>query len=425
MAGSTPSPPPGPTSVPPSAPASGLSGTAKAGIGVAVVAIVVVAALALGVVPGVHLYPTTSTGSSTGSSSASAIGPANQTAASHAPGHLVAVVGASTTYPFSFGKIPSSITTCAVTGGLTTNLTVPAQSGSYSDGEASVWVFAYVNLSTPSETLVAVVGTVAYFLGQLTGASCVNTTVPALAGPYESSTAAAGQIDPSAGAFLLAHPSANALYFLLQNSTSGHADWGVVFTNCSYDPSTNATAGGPRGDLFEGVLDAVSGAVLESVTELGSAECSAPTSHGPSPIALAPSVVATGGSGTTWYVSVGLDPSSSVTTTEFGLKVTNASTDVLALAAAVAGSGCTVGATFSVGSSGCAGAHGGSWYAVLVNATGAIVATFTSVGWSGSVLVAGGGFTLEVLSPFQLDGEGYALSAYAYGSQPVSGAVTL
>lgn len=399
-----------------------LSGAAKAGIAIAVAVAVVAAALALGLVPGVHLFPSTS--HSNGSSSSAAIGPANQTAASHDPGALIAVVGASTTYSFSFGEIPASLTACSVAGGLTSNVTVPAQGGSYSAGAATVWIFAYVNRSTPSETFVAVVGSTPYFLGQLTGAPCVNTTTPAITGPYESSSAAAGQLDGSAGAFLSAHGSANALYFLLENSTSDRADWGILYTNCSYDPATGNSSGGPRGDAFEGLVDAVSGAVLDSATALGSVECSTTGSPGVAPVSLAPSVFASGGSGQTWYVSVALDPSSPVATSEFGLKVTNASADVLPPAASVAGSGCMVGGEFSAGATGCAGPSAG-WYAVLVNVTGVIVATYTLGGWSSSFSIAGGSYALEVLSHAQLDGEGYALTAYGTGSTPVSGEVTL
>ena len=43
------------------------------------------------------------------------------------------------------------------------------------------------------------------------------------------------------------------------------------------------------------------------------------------PISLAPAVTGTGGGGTTWYVSVGITPSSAIATSAFGLKVTTTS----------------------------------------------------------------------------------------------------
>jgi hypothetical protein len=66
-----------------------------------------------------------------------------------------------------------------------------------------------------------------------------------------------------------------------------------------------------------------------------------------------------------------------------------------------------------------------SWYGVLVNALGTIVSTYTSGGWSTTVSISGGGYSLEVVSYAQLDGAGYSLSAYSAGSLAVSGDVVL
>jgi flagellin-like protein len=143
------------------------------------------------------------------------------------------------------------------------------------------------------------------------------------------------------------------------------------------------------------------------------------------PISLAPAVnpSSTGGGGTTWYVAVGLNPSAGIATTQFGLKVTT-STTTATLSAAVGGTGCTVGSSFTTGATGCAGVTA-KWYAVLTNATGKIVATYLSAGWSSSVTISGGSYTLYVMSATAYDGQGYTLSAYGTGSASVSGQVHL
>ncbi len=142
------------------------------------------------------------------------------------------------------------------------------------------------------------------------------------------------------------------------------------------------------------------------------------------PISLAPVVQQSGvgGSGSTWYVPVGLTPSASVATTAFGLKVQSSGGTILPVAAAVGGT-CAVGGTYTAGST-CTGVTG-FWYGVLTNASGKIVAIYLSAGWSSSVTVTGGAFTLNVISQIALDGQGYTLNAYGTGSASVSGSVTL
>ncbi len=142
------------------------------------------------------------------------------------------------------------------------------------------------------------------------------------------------------------------------------------------------------------------------------------------PIALAPAVTGSGGSGTTWYVAVSLAPSATVTTTQFGLKVTN--TTATQGTGAKAGTNCVVGYTPYTAGTTCTGTTG-KWYAVLTNATGGIVAIYsgTTATWSTSVSISGGSFTVNVISASQYDGQGYSLSAYGTGSASISGSVQL
>jgi hypothetical protein len=83
-----------------------------------------------------------------------------------------------------------------------------------------------------------------------------------------------------------------------------------------------------------------------------------------------------------------------------------------------------VGSSFAVGATGCAGVAG-DWYAVLENASGKIVATYLSAGWSSSVSISGGSFSIVVMSAIVYDGAGYTLYAYGTGSASVSGQVFL
>ncbi len=144
------------------------------------------------------------------------------------------------------------------------------------------------------------------------------------------------------------------------------------------------------------------------------------------PISLAPALTGSGGSGTTWYVDVGVTPSASVATTAFGLKVTTTSaTAPVATATAIttAAAACVTGATYTAGTT-CKGVTG-DWYAVLTNATGGLVAIYSSTGWGTSVTITGGSYTLNIISASQYDGNGYTLSAYGTGSASISGSVSL
>jgi hypothetical protein len=420
--GSAPPPtlPPGPASA---AGSAGLSGGAKAVIASVVVAIIAVAVLAAGLVPGVHLFPSGST--STGVSSSTALGDASQDVSAHHVGSLTLLVGLDATYSFQFGKVTGNVS-CPVTDPLTTNFTVPADTGGYSSGNANLWLFVYNNTTSHTVSVIAVAGGTAYFLGSTTGALCNDLgTLSALPATFVSSTNIASNVDADAGSFLSAHSSANAAYVLLKNGTAP-AEWAVVFTNCSYDPATMTASGGTEGDLFLAEASAVTGVVGTSEDLVGAANCSAlanTTSIGASAYELAMSVFTSTSSGSTYYEELTLAPTAGLKTSLFGLDIRTA-TDVF-LPLIPGSSGCVFGALPTA----CKNGTGG-WYAVLVNGTGVVVGTWTSEGWGNLApattnLTLTNAITLWIVSDAEYDAQGYTLSAFPTGSPNVLGSVVL
>jgi len=291
----SPSPPGGPTpsvtaygSLPPRPPPKGLSKGAKIGIVVVVVVAVVVAALAAGVVPGVKLFGSGSSGPAVASSS-SALGSANSTAAQYGAGALIAAIGVSLSYSYSFGALGSFTgTDCKAAHTLASNVSVPAETGSYSAGEAPLWVFLYNNTTAGTDSIIAVIGSTPYYLGTLSGSGCVSASVGAAISPgYVSSSTAASLVDSDAGSFISSHGSANAFYLLFENATAHAPEWVIIYTNCSYDFATNKTTGGSAAQLFLGEVNAATDTALLTTTDTLS--CSGTISA----VGIAPSIGAT------------------------------------------------------------------------------------------------------------------------------------
>ncbi|HXX92062.1 MAG TPA: hypothetical protein VEN81_00420, partial [Planctomycetota bacterium] len=140
---------------------------------VGVVVLVLVAALVAGFIPGVSLFSKSGGGSTPAISSTGALSEAGTLATAHDAGALVLVAGVSTTYSFQGGKEAGNAS-CPVHDALASNFTVPAQTGSYSSGDATLWVFVYVNTVGDNESMIAVAGTNTYFLGTVSGSSCVS-----------------------------------------------------------------------------------------------------------------------------------------------------------------------------------------------------------------------------------------------------------
>jgi archaeal type IV pilus assembly protein PilA len=146
------------------------------------------------------------------------------------------------------------------------------------------------------------------------------------------------------------------------------------------------------------------------------------------PYSLGMDPTSNGGSGTTYYDIVALSPTTGLTTSAFGLKVTTPSLTTYATEAA-SGTGCSIAATTNVPSS-CTGTAGG-WYGVLVSPTsGDIVALYSgaSASWtyaSGTTVALNNGYTLWILTTTQIAGNDYTLSAYSTGTSSVSGSCLL
>jgi archaeal type IV pilus assembly protein PilA len=158
------------------------------------------------------------------------------------------------------------------------------------------------------------------------------------------------------------------------------------------------------------------------ISGLTSSTASAPVTLAP---ALVPGGAGSSGTGSTaiYYVAVGINPSSSIATSAVGLKVTTSTST--ANLAAVAGAGCTVNSAYTAGTTCTRPTGTGTYFVVLTNGTGKIVATYSTAGWSSSISLSGGSFVLNVISSAAYDGAGYKLTAYGSGSTSVSGSVNL
>ena len=134
------------------------------------------------------------------------------------------------------------------------------------------------------------------------------------------------------------------------------------------------------------------------------------------------------GSGTSWSDILALAPTSGLTTSMFGLKVTT-SASVTYATVAPSGTGCSISAATNVPTS-CTGTTGG-WYGVLVSpSSGDIVALYsgTTAGWTyvtGTTVALNNGYTLWVITPTQVAGNSYTISAFSTGTSSVSGSSLL
>lgn len=256
-------------------PSGGHSLRLKAIVAAIASAAVVAAVIAVGIVPGVSLlgvrHPSPP---SPFASSSAALGIANPLAIAHGSGALILAAGIAPIFSFAFGKVAGNAT-CPIEGGLSQNFTVPAEVGGYSSGKLALWLFLYYDAATPSESSIAVTGSTGYFLGTLSGVQCLPSTyLPAIPVGTIDSTRAAANASADAGSYLALHTASNALYTLVDNATVG-PEWAVVYSNCSYNPQTNRTTGGTKGDLFDAVVNGLNGRVLGASYLPGSANCSA------------------------------------------------------------------------------------------------------------------------------------------------------
>jgi hypothetical protein len=151
---------------------------------------------------------------------------------------------------------------CPLSGGSGSWPTIQAWTGNYSNGFSSVWFFYFYESSGPALEVVTVQGSTATDLGSVTGQNCVgaDAKVSGLAGIVDSTVVAAA-IAGNASGYVAAHPSATSAFTVLSGETfdsfSFPPSWYVLFTTCTPN-------GGGSGSNFTAILNASSGALLES-----------------------------------------------------------------------------------------------------------------------------------------------------------------
>jgi hypothetical protein len=252
-------------------PKRGLSKGALVGIVVVVVVIVVVLALLFsGAIPGFKLGGGSSSSGPTLTSFKSALSNANSSATSRGGSWVViAAVGVDSVVALS---LPSGLPgllglSCPVANQPSSIPSLPANTGSYSSGDQSGWVFFLFQSSTSTLLLVLVIGSSTTTLGTITGASCFTD--------YNYFTGATGAIDsPAATSAVASDASAftskfsqasSVLFFISGYSiseggtpvTSGPV-WSVSYTNCSLAATTGA------GSEFSASVNGTSGAVTNN-----------------------------------------------------------------------------------------------------------------------------------------------------------------
>jgi len=404
---------------PPAPPPPGFSRGILVGIAVVVAIALVVAAIFVFGLGSSSGSPTTAV------SSSSALASAASVASEYHLGELYLVVGISMPYSYVLPNVTGNVS-CPLAHAYDKNITIPAESGSYSSGNAAAWYLLYESSSPVSESVVVVVGATVYYLGTVSGAGCVDdlalTPVPTDA---VSSAVAATSADSDAGSYLSAHAESTAVYVLTANGSV--AVWDIVYTNCSYDPSTGVTSGGTAGDLFVANITATTGAVVDDANE-NDVNCSAllgGISIGSPTYSLAMERVGSLDVSSTFYDILALSPTAGLSTADFGILVVDASST--ALPGGAVSSGCVYG-----GSTSDCLAPASGWYAVLTGSSGTIIATYSAdgAGWANfasatTSVTLTGAMELWVVSTDQLEGNGYVLSVFSTGSTSVSGSVEL
>ena len=167
---------------------------------------------------------------------------------------------------------------CDVAGGTGRWPTVPAWTGNYSQGLASVWQFEFYQASSGSDLFVEVAGGQATLVGVGANSTCgrgpsAYQTLPWGTATVDS-TQAAKNLSSADAAFAAAHPQARAVYALEVLSQSrfsiyGELVWLIGFTTCP------DSSGGMAGSAFLATVAAATGQVLNYTTSNGT--CPAPT----------------------------------------------------------------------------------------------------------------------------------------------------
>ncbi len=308
-------------------------------------------------------------------------------------------------------------------GGLISQLTLPAYTGSLTAGTANVWSFEEVDPTEGALVDTVIVNGAVVDAFELSQGVCAEAAASfeGATGSVISSSAAAGDLlDQGLSSFVAAHPTGLNLemsFLNIEENDLGLApQWGFSLSACS--PISPGTSGPAESPSYSGTVNASDGAVTSSSTSTedcsGSSGGSGSTTPIGSVLALGGSYEFTGpGSGGTIEsqgcasgdacLEVTIVQASGVAPDDFGLEVES-------------GSGAL---DFNI-----------SGYAV-VNASGAVLAwydgPFVSPAWSGSAAELAA--NLSALDSIVIDcgtaappsGTGYVL--VAYGVSPFSGSI--
>jgi flagellin-like protein len=139
------------------------------------------------------------------------------------------------------------------------------------------------------------------------------------------------------------------------------------------------------------------------------------------PYQLAMSETNSGGSGTTYTVTLALSPSAGLATGIFGLKIAQSGGATVPLSAPA--TNCKAWSTTPA--TVCTGVTAGDWYGVLIASNGTLAATYGSAGWTyyagTTTITLNGGYTLWVVTTSAIAGSGDVISAFGTGTSSVSG----
>jgi len=369
--------------------------------GVVAVVVVVVGLMLAGVIPGIHLGASSSSGPSFGppETSGLAIPAAHSMAVTRASGSLYGIFGLSSTTALSVNL--STMGSCTIHDGLSHNVTIDANGGNYSNGGAIAWIFVYYSPSNSTVSFIAVGGTHATFFGSYSGSGCVGSlpNLSPLPSTFSNSSAAAAAVDAyggGMGAFVAGHAQANAEYTLIaSNSTSAPPVWRVLFTTCPVGP-VSSSGSGINATAFVNAEDASAPPMTTSV----SASLSCASGGNPLPDIgpasyLSLSVFGAGSDPPGYYVNFNAVNAS---TADFGLLVANASAGETSQATGTVPLTCSPGAVAN--ESNCPAISSGHFWYAFVDHSGSVVATYG--GADAQWTYASGVTSVSLVSGYQL-----------------------
>lgn len=144
-----------------------------------------------------------------------------------------------------WGEVPPAP---CFTAGTSTAVDVSGDNGTYYSGDAAGWYLSYWSPGTGrgAELLLFVLGSAVYDFGELLGGNGCGSILSGVALSSElidSTTAASAAVGTASGAaYIAANPRANATYVLAE-SLSQPAFWGITFDACTGGTTETFTAG--------------------------------------------------------------------------------------------------------------------------------------------------------------------------------------